>query len=94
MIILAVTWRAKPNHEADAERILRTLTEASRKEPGCLMYQVHRHKSEVGRFFIYEQYQDEAALQAHRDSPHFQKWAKVELPKVGERVEGDLFDPL
>ena len=49
-------------HEADVAPIFAKLTEESRKEPGCLMYQVHRHKTEPRRFFIYEQYKDEPRL--------------------------------
>jgi quinol monooxygenase YgiN len=94
MIILAVTWLAKPGSEAEAAHILSILTEESRRESGCLMYQVHRHKSEAGRFFIYEQYKDDDALEAHRQTPHFLKWARTELPKVAERVDADLYDPL
>ena len=42
------------------------------------MYQVHRHKTEPRRFFIYEQYKDDAALEAHRAAPHFlQMHAKI-----------------
>ena len=46
------------------------------------MYQVHRHKTEPRRFFIYEQYKDDAALEAHRAAPHFLQYAKKELPKL------------
>ena len=70
------------------------LTEESRKEPGCMVYQVHRHKTEPRRFFIYEQYKDDAALEAHRAAPHFLQYAKKELPKLGERIEGQLYEPL
>ena len=58
------------------------------------MYQVHRHKTEPRRFFIYEQYKDDAALEAHRAAPHFLQYAKKELPKIGDRVEGHLYEPL
>ena len=59
-----------------------------------MTYQVHRHKTEPRRFFIYEQYKDDAALEAHRAAPHFLQYAKKELPKIGERVEGHLYEPL
>ena len=75
MVVLAVTWMAKAGHDADVPAIFAKLTEESRKEPGCLMYQVHRHKTEPRRFFIYEQYKDAKALAAHRASEHFQKLA-------------------
>lgn len=94
MVVLAVTWMAKVGHEAEMEAIFAKLTEESRKEPGCVMYQVHRHRTESRRFFIYEQYKDDAALEAHRTAPHFLQLAKKDLPKVGERVEGNLFEAL
>ena len=75
MVVLAVTWMAKVGHEAEVATLFEKLTEQSRKEPGCAMYQVHRHKTEARRFFIYEQYKDSGALAAHRESAHFKKYA-------------------
>ena len=94
MIVLAVVWKAKAAQEAEAERILRALTQEARKEPGCLMFQVHRHKERKGELFIYEQYKDEAALEFHRKTPHFSQYARTELPKVADRVSGELYDPV
>jgi quinol monooxygenase YgiN len=94
MVVLAVTWMAKTGKEAEVAGVLSKLTEESRKEPGCVTYQVHRHKTEPRRFFIYEQYKDDAALEAHRGSPHFLQYAKKDLPKLGERTEGNLYEPL
>jgi len=94
VIVLAVTWKAKPGQEREAERVLRILTDASRKEPGCVIYQVHRHKERPNEFFIYEEYKDEAALEAHRASSHFLQYARTELPKFAERVSGELYEPV
>ena len=94
MVVLAVTWMAKAGHENETAAVFSRLTDESRKEPGCLMYQVHRHKTEPRRFFIYEQYKDDAALEAHRAAPHFLQFARKDLPKVADRVEGQLYEPL
>ena len=94
MIVLVVTWKAKAGQEAEAERVLRLLTDAARKEPGCLMFQVHRHKERPGEFFIYEQYKDESALEAHSKTTHFLEYARTELPEFAERISGELYDPL
>ena len=94
MVVLAVTWMAKQGREADVSAIFAKLTEASRKEPGCVMYLVHRHKTDARRFFVYEQYKDDAALEAHRSSPHFLQYARKELPKMGDRIEGHLYEPI
>lgn len=94
MVVLAVTWVANPGHEEEVAEIFRRLEAASRTEPGCLMYIVHRHKDDARTFFIYEQYKDEAALQAHKDTAHFQEHAVKGLKDIGVRKQGDLYSPL
>jgi len=94
MIVLAVTWKAKPGHEAEVARLFALQQKESSKEAGCRMFVVHRHMSDPARFFLYEQYDDQAALDAHRASSHFRKYVTGELPKVAERVEGELYQPM
>lgn len=94
MVVLAVTWTANPGKEVEVAGIFRKLEEASRNEPGCLMYVVHRHRTEPRCFFIYEQYVDDLALEAHRKSQHFQEYAVRALTGIGERQQGELYTPL
>ena len=94
MVVLVVTWMAKVGREAEVAAVFSKLTEESRKEPGCVMYVAHRHKTEPRRFLVYEQYKDDAALEAHRAASHFLQYAKKELPKLGDRVEGNLYEAL
>ena len=51
MVVLAVTWMAKIGRESEVAAIFEKLSAESRKEPGCLMYQVHKHKTDPRRFF-------------------------------------------
>jgi quinol monooxygenase YgiN len=62
------------DHDAIAEA-LRHLTKASRQEPGCVNYIPHFVEGEPLTVVIYEQYLDEAALEHHRNSPHFLQYA-------------------
>jgi (4S)-4-hydroxy-5-phosphonooxypentane-2,3-dione isomerase len=94
MVVLAVTWMAKQGREGEVASTFARLSEESRKEPGCIMFVAHRHKTDPRRFFIYEQYKDDAALEAHRASPHFLQYVKKDLPKVGDRIEGQLYEPI
>ena len=94
MVVLAVTWVAKVGQEAGVAEVLAKLTAEARKEPGCGMFQVHRLRTDPRRFFIYEQYKDDAALEVHRNTPHFLQYARKDLPKIADRVEGQLYDPL
>ena len=64
--------------EADHDAIrghLVALTEGSRKEPGCVSYIPHFLSDDSCTVLIYEQYRDEAALEAHRATPHFKEHA-------------------
>ncbi len=94
MLVLAVTWVAKQGKEKQAAELFRELTGASRKEPGCIGYTVHVHNERPREFFLYEVYKDQAALDAHRASPHFQKIARGPLVEIAERKEGSLYTPL
>lgn len=94
MLVLAVTWVAKEGKEAQVADLFRELTEASRKEPGCLGYTVHIHNERPREFFLYEVYKDQAALDAHRATLHFQKIARGPLMQIADRKEGNLYTPL
>jgi quinol monooxygenase YgiN len=94
MVVLAVTWMAKSGREAEVAEVFSKLTSQSRNEAGCVLYLVHRHRTEPRRFFVYEQYKDDAALEAHRAAPHFLQYAKKELPKIADRIDGQLYEPL
>jgi quinol monooxygenase YgiN len=57
------------------DEILCHLTAASRKEAGCVNYIPHFVEGEPCTVLIYEQYQNQAALDHHRGSPHFHQYA-------------------
>jgi quinol monooxygenase YgiN len=73
--INVIVWlRAKKGKEAPLERELRTLATASRAEAGCQAFALHPSAAESGDFFLHEIWASEAALAAHRQTPHFQRW--------------------
>ena len=69
---VAVTWIAKEGQEDRVRAVLDELAPLVRAEPGCLMYIVHTTPEDPRTFFLYEQYVDDQAFQAHRESEHFQ----------------------
>ena len=91
MIVLKVDMQVKPGTEAKCLEYIRVLHEHSRREPGCLMYIGHQSTEDPRKFLFYEQYKDEAALQAHRDSPHFKKYVIGGLDTIMERRGRDLY---
>jgi quinol monooxygenase YgiN len=72
-VALAVTWVAREGQRDAVTDLLRRLMPLSRAEPGCLQYDAHRAVDDPDMFFLFERYVDEAALEAHAASPHFQE---------------------
>jgi|EP01033_Poteriospumella_lacustris_P001913 quinol monooxygenase YgiN len=48
----------------------------SRKEEGCLRFDVLRDLVDSNKFVFYEVYRDQAAIDFHKSTPHFQKWSE------------------
>ena len=94
MICVAVTYLFKPGHDEEALGHFRALTEATRREPGCRMYVVHRSTTDPLKFFLYEQYDDQAALDAHRAAPHFAEHARDGLFPILESRAPEIYEPL
>ncbi len=92
MIVLTVQWLASIGEEDKVKETFQKLAEATRKEPACKLYLVHQHRDNRRRFFLYEQYESDAALQAHRESPHFQTFGMQQLPEIAKRIEGELYN--
>ena len=75
MVSFTVRMTFRPDDREEIATILRELTLASRAEPGCVSYIAHRIQSDPDTIVIYEQYRDQTALDAHRNSPHFAMYA-------------------
>ena len=91
MIVLKVDMLVKPGAEAKCREYIHILQQHSRKEPGCLLYIGHQSTADQRKFLFYEQYRDAAALQAHRDSPHFQQYVIGDLDTIMEQRSRDLY---
>ena len=94
MLILAVQVTIKAGHEDEVMDSFRVLQEETRREPGCIAYFVQRSRENRRNYLVYEQYADEAALQAHRDSPHFKQYGKDGFYRFVEDRRAELFDPI
>ncbi|NWJ48097.1 MAG: antibiotic biosynthesis monooxygenase [Chloroflexi bacterium] len=94
MICLAVTYIIKPGHENEAINLLKIMTELTREEPGNLLYIAHRSPTQPNRFFLYEQYTEQAAVDAHRASPHFQQYVIGGLFNILESRTPESYEPI
>lgn len=70
--VLGVVARivAKPGSIERVKAALASLMEPTRREHGCLVYDLMQSTSDPAEFTFYEEWTDEAALDAHSRSPH------------------------
>jgi quinol monooxygenase YgiN len=69
-IILTAMVKAKPGQEEAVKEVLIALVEPTRKEAGCLCYNLHQSKSDRTQFMFYEQWASKEAIDAHGKTPH------------------------
>jgi autoinducer 2-degrading protein len=58
---------------------------AAAKEPGCKRFDILNLASDPNHFLLYEVYDNEAALKAHRETDHFKKFAAAAAKMVAKR---------
>ena len=73
MVSFIVRLTFNQEDRADVAETLRLLAAASRTEPGCVSYIPHQLEDDPNTVVIYEQYLDQKALAAHRETEHFKK---------------------
>jgi quinol monooxygenase YgiN len=97
MLIVAGEIEVDPAKREQAIAAAREVMEATRREPGCRSYVFSADLADPGRFRVFEEWESQAALDAHFGSPHmavFQKQVgglgvrsmriqKYEIAKVG-----------
>jgi quinol monooxygenase YgiN len=63
-----------------------SLGAASVQEPGCRQFDVLFEESNPHHVFLYEVYDNAAALEAHRATAHFKTYAETAAPMIARRV--------
>jgi quinol monooxygenase YgiN len=63
---------AKPDQVDELKRILMGLVAPTRKEAGCLAYEIFQNRADPCDFTFVEEWASEAALDAHWATPHVQ----------------------
>lgn len=74
--VVAKIRAAKGKGDALAALLTEQCGVVRNSEPGCLAYRLHRATNDPDLFLFYETYVDDAALDAHRKSPHLAAYRK------------------
>ena len=84
MVVMIVEVTVKAGMEgAFLDLITNDAVRSEADEPGCLRFDVLQDVEDPARYYFYEVYRDEAAHQAHMQTPH--------LKRIDARMH-DLFD--
>jgi len=78
MLAMWVKVRIKPDQR---QRFLQAIEVdalgSERDEPGCLRFNVLQDEKDQNVYYFFEVYKDQAALEAHRQMPHYATWRAV-----------------
>ncbi len=73
-VTLIVILRAREGQETLLEAELRALVGPTRKEEGCLTFDLHRSVDTPGAFLLHEVWATRDAHTEHMHTPHFLRW--------------------
>ncbi len=73
-VTLIVILRAREGQETLLEAELRALVSPSRREEGCLTYNLHRSIDTPGALLLHEVWTSREAHTEHTHTPHFLRW--------------------
>jgi quinol monooxygenase YgiN len=83
-ITVVATFQARLGKETELKKALISLVVPTRKEAGCINYDLHVSPEDAGKFLFHENWTSKAHLDAHLQSPHIQ----VLLPRLNELAVG------
>jgi len=83
-VTVVATFQAKLGKEAELKKALISLVAPTRKEAGCLNYDLHVLHEDPAKFLFHENWTSKAHLDAHMQNTHIQ----VLLPRLDKLCVG------
>lgn len=74
-VVVVARAIVKEGQEVAFADVAKVLVEATRKEPGCIFYNLYQSPMDPKSFIFYEEYKDDAAFASHGSSEHFKAFA-------------------
>ena len=81
---MVVMVTVKEGKGGDLEAAMKPCIAATRKEKGCIAYDLNRDLKDATKYYVYERWQSVAALEAHMETEHI----KVLLGKIADVLTG------
>lgn len=85
----------QPDRMDEFMAMIKTNAEETRKEPGCIRFDVLRDQSNANKFWFYEVYKDTASVDFHKTQAHYQAWATFKesggtASSVSHKADGEF----
>jgi quinol monooxygenase YgiN len=82
LILVTGHVRLPPEQMYAVRPLMRAVLEATRREPGCLLYAYGEDVLDPGVIRVVERWRDWASLEAHGKTPHVIRW-RASLKRIG-----------
>lgn len=93
-VFVHAKWQVKEGKSETVIELMREAAERSSKEEGNLFYKIHQSQTDHNTLILYEGYENEAAVELHRNSDHFKKIVIEQVVPLLESREVILMNPL
>ncbi|NCA18176.1 MAG: antibiotic biosynthesis monooxygenase [Actinobacteria bacterium] len=91
--VLIARYYVKPgNSQAVREALGKMAARVKADEPACLVYNANVDPQNENLYCLYEIYKDEAALVAHRETPHFKEIIEGIIVPLLEKREREIYE--
>ena len=76
-LTIVATITVKPEFKENVLKAIKTVVEATRKEAGCIFYNVFEDVNNPAKFVFIETWKSQAAIDSHLKSVHFNDFVKA-----------------
>jgi len=91
--VLIARYYVKPgNSQAVREALGKMAARVKADEPACLVYNANVDPQNENLYCLYEIYKDDAALVAHRETPHFKEIIEGLIVPLLEKREREIYE--
>lgn len=94
MLTVIAKVTAQPQQVEAVKAALQTVLEPTRKENGCLLYDLHQDIEHKNIFFFYEHWDTVSHLETHRMTPHMVHLGETIKGLLEKHMEVNLMDQL
>ena len=91
-VLIARYYVTPGNSQAVREALGKMAARVKADEPACLVYNANVDPQNENLYCLYEIYKDDAALVAHRETPHFKKIIEGIIVPLLEKREREIYE--